>query len=277
MPHARHPSLSILDKPFGVMGVLNVTPDSFYDGGRYADPAAAAGQAMRLVEEGADVVDVGGESSRPGAQPVSPRDEIGRIVPVIEKLRAQSDVIISVDTTKSEVARAALDAGATWINDISAGRFDDGMASLAAKEACPVVLMHSRKTPRDMQEDPHYDDVLGEVRDELRACCDAFAGRGVSRENIIIDPGIGFAKRFEDNIVLLRNLRALATLGYPVLVGTSRKSFIGHITGRSADERLPGTLASINVAFSRGAKLFRVHDVKETVDFLKVLCAALNG
>ena len=273
----RHPSLSILSKPFVVMGILNVTPDSFYDGGRYRELDAACAQAQKLIEEGADIIDIGGESTRPGSQQVSAEQEIERVIPVIKEIRKKSEIIISIDTTKSQVAKAALDAGANWINDISAGRFSPHMPSLAAKRACPVILMHSRKQPADMQVEPYYDNVLTEVRDELLQSIDNFIGQGVKKENILIDPGIGFAKRYEDNIALLNNLDTLSKLGYPVLIGTSRKSFLAKITGRGADERLAATLASIGIAYRRKAKVFRVHDVKETVDYLKVLTAAENG
>jgi len=260
-------------KPFVVMGVLNVTPDSFYDGGRYAAADAAHAQALAMIAAGADIIDIGGESSRPGAAPVTAEVEMKRVLPVIERLRAESSVIISIDTTKSAVANAALKAGATWINDTSAGRFDAGMARLAAAVHCPVVLMHSRKTPADMQIAPMYADVVAEVRKEILGRIAAFTECGVSPRNIIIDPGIGFAKRLEDNLALIKGLHSLVSLGYPVLIGTSRKSFIGAITGRQPDMRLAGTLASVAAAYAKGAKIFRVHDVGETVDFLKVLTA----
>jgi dihydropteroate synthase len=270
---SRHPSLSVLDKPFAVMGIVNVTPDSFSDGGLYADPDSAIRHALRLAEQGADVLDIGGESTRPAAHPVSQEEECRRVLPVIEAIAARSLVPLSIDTTKAAVARMALDAGAAWINDISATRFDSGMATLAAERRCPLVLMHSRKTPGTMQVDPIYNDVVAEVAAELNERITYCIGCGVPRENIIIDPGIGFAKRFEDNIQLLKNIHALHALGFPLLLGTSRKSFIGQITANSPGERLAGTLASIASAFARGVKFFRVHDVGETVDFLKVLSA----
>ncbi len=277
MTTSRHPSLSLLSKPFVVMGVVNVTPDSFYDGGRYATREAALEHALKLVDEGADVVDVGGESTRPGAAPVTLEEEIGRVVPVVGALRQRVDVAISIDTNKAGVAQRALDAGATWINDVSAGRFDGAMPHLAAQRACPVVLMHSRNTPKHMQQHPHYGDVVEEVRKELSTSIELFTRCGVNRQNIIIDPGIGFAKRLEDNIALLKNLPALAALGFPILVGASRKSFIAAITSRAPHERLAGSLAGAGAAFAGGAKLFRVHDVKETVDFLKVLSAIYHA
>ncbi len=268
----RHPSLSLLDtKPFLVMGIVNVTPDSFYDGGQHNTAAAACDHARRLIDEGADILDIGGESSRPGSMAVSAEDELKRVLPVIEQLRSETELPLSVDTTKAAVAREALCAGATWINDISAGRFDPAMAVLAAEKGCPVVLMHSRHTPETMQDEPFYDDVVTEVRDELLVSVKTFTDRGVLRENIILDPGIGFAKRFEDNIFLLKHTARLVQTGIPVLIGTSRKSFIGTITGKETPDRLYGSLGSIATAYAHGARIFRVHDVDATNDFLRVL------
>ena len=273
----RHPSLTLLDKKqFVLMGVVNVTPDSFYDGGRHDTFESACYHARRLIDEGADILDIGGESSRPGSLPVSVDEEQKRVIPVIEQLRRETDTLISIDTTKAAVAEAALDAGAAWVNDISAGRFDGAMAPLVAKKECPVVLMHSRKTPETMQVDPNYDDVIQEVIGELLVCVKNFTDQGVARENIILDPGIGFAKRFEDNIEILRHLSQLTALSFPILIGASRKSFIGHITGKEAQHRLYGTLGSEAAAFMSGVKIFRVHDVKETKDFLTVLSAIEN-
>jgi dihydropteroate synthase len=274
--HPAHwlPAFAPLEQPFVIMGVINVTPDSFYDGGRYNDPTCAVEHGLRLIEEGAAVLDVGGESSQPGALRVQPHEELQRVIPVIATLRSQATVAISVDTTRAAVARMALDSGADWINDISAGRFDPEMAALAAEKQCPVVLTHSRKTPQDMQESPAYKDVVAEVIAELRACIAQFIAAGVRHENLILDPGIGFAKRPQDNTFLLRGLRRLVEEGYPVLVGTSRKSFIAHLTGRqSPQERLAGTLGSVAAAWLQGARLFRVHDVAATRDFLTVLSA----
>ncbi len=273
----RHPSLELLDKKrFVIMGIVNVTPDSFYDGGRHDTFESACDHARRLIDEGADILDIGGESSRPGSLPVSVDGEQKRVIPVIERLRKETGTLISIDTTKAVVAEAALDAGAAWINDISAGRFDDAMALLAAKRECPVVLMHSRKTPGTMQVDPNYDDVIQEVISELLVCVKKFTDRGVIGENIILDPGIGFAKRFEDNIEILRHLSKFTALPFPILIGTSRKSFIGRITGKEAQHRLFGTLGSVATAFVSGARIFRVHDVGETKDFLTVLSTIEN-
>ncbi len=261
-----------------LMGVLNVTPDSFYDGGRHDAPAEAQRHAMRMRNDGADIIDIGGESSRPGARQVSTAEELRRTVPVVGAIRAcDPSVIISIDTTKAEVAQQALEAGANWINDISAGRFDKRMAPLAAAANCPVVLMHSRATPRDMQREPFYENVVEEVRGELFERVNVFMKAGVRKSRILLDPGIGFAKRIEDNLVLLRNLHDLVKTGFPVLVGTSRKSFIGNITGNPVGRRLWGTLGSVAAAYSRGATFFRVHDVAATRDMLNTIAAIEHG
>ncbi|MDD5673935.1 MAG: dihydropteroate synthase [Chitinivibrionales bacterium] len=271
-----HPFLKILDHPFVLMGIVNVTPDSFYDGGAHASAATAMAHARKLVSEGAHILDIGGESTRPGAEAIDEEEECRRILPVIEACAKLPGALISVDTSKAAVARRALDAGATLINDISAGRFDPAMAALAASRGAPVVLMHSRKTPATMQTEVYYADVVAEVKTELRERIDYFLSAGVKQENIILDPGIGFAKRYEDNIALLQNLGALAGLGYHLLIGTSRKAFIGQILGKPASERLFGSLATLAVALDSGAKIFRVHDVGASNDFLKVY-AAMRG
>lgn len=265
-----HPSLSLLDKPFAVMGIVNVTPDSFYDGGKYALAPAAVEQGIRLAAEGADILDIGGESTRPGASLVSIEEESARVLPVIEKLVKSVTIPISIDTSKAAVAARALDAGAQWINDVSAGRFDPEMPLLAGKRQCPVILMHSRSKPQDMQQNPFYKDVMAEVKAELLESAALFIKNGVKKENIILDPGIGFAKRLEDNLMLLRHLDQLIAEGYPVLIGTSRKSFIGLITGRPVQERLAGTLGSIAAAYANGARFFRVHEVAPVIDMLKI-------
>lgn len=252
------------------MGVVNVTPDSFYDGGRHDTCDTACEHARQLIHEGADILDIGGESSRPGSLPVPVEEEQQRVIPVIEQLRRETDILISIDTTKAAVAREALAAGADWINDISAGRFDPGMAPLAAEKQCPVVLMHSRKTTETMQQDPSYEDVVREVIDELLVSVKLFTGCGVLPEHIILDPGIGFAKRFDDTIELLHELAEVVKTGFPVLIGTSRKSFVGRITGKDPADRLYGTLGSVAAAYTHGAKIFRVHDIEATKDFLNV-------
>ncbi|MBN2188247.1 MAG: dihydropteroate synthase [Chitinispirillaceae bacterium] len=260
-------------RPYAVMGIVNVTPDSFYDGGRYASEDAAFEHGLRLASEGADIIDIGGASSRPGAAAVPPEEEAARAVPVIRRLAREFKGIISVDTTRASVARRALEAGAAWVNDISAGKNDSGMAELAAERGCTVVLMHMRGTPETMQTLCRYGDVVAEVRKELLASVKAFVAAGVRKERIVIDPGIGFAKTAEQNIELLRRLDLFVKTGHTVLAGTSRKSFVGRLTGRGPDERLWGTLGSVGAAFMRGARIFRVHDVAATKDFLNVLSA----
>jgi dihydropteroate synthase len=267
---------NVFSRPVALMGIVNVTPDSFYDGGRYNTADAAVEQGIRLAAEGADILDVGGASSRPGAAPVSPEEDIRRVIPVIERLAEKFKGPISVDTTESRVARRAIEAGAGWINDISAGRHDPHMPLLAAESGCTAVLMHSRGTPETMQGLCRYGDVVAEVKQELLASVDVFIKAGVQRERIVIDPGIGFAKTAEQNVVLLRHLDAFVKTGFSVLVGTSRKSFIGRLTGREPDERLWGTLGSVAAAVVRGARIFRVHDVAATRDFLAVLSAIEN-
>ena len=255
------------------MGIVNVTPDSFYDGGRYASAEAAVEHGRRLAAEGADILDIGGASSRPGAAAVPPEVEAGRAVPVIRRLAREFKGIISVDTTQASVARRALEAGAAWVNDTSAGKNDPRMAELAAESGCTVVLMHMRGTPETMQGLCSYGDVVAEVKKELLSRVRAFIKAGVRKDRIVIDPGIGFAKTAAQNVVLLRDLDEFVKTGHTVLVGTSRKSFVGHLTGREPGDRLWGTLGSVGAAFLRGARIFRVHDVAATKDFLNVLCA----
>ena len=247
--------------PF-VMGIVNATPDSFSDGGLFLDAGAAIAQALRLADEGADLVDVGGESTRPGAAPVPDDEELGRVVPVIAALRARAFPLpISIDTRKAAVARAALDAGADLVNDVS-GLADPSLARVVAEAGAPIVLMHSRGTPEDMQRRAVYGDVVQEVAAELEQALDRAAAAGIPRERTILDPGLGFAKTAEHNLVLLARLDELRALGRPILVGPSRKSFIGRIAGSAAPgDRLPGTLAAVTAAVVAGAELVRVHDV----------------
>lgn len=260
-----------------VMGIVNVTPDSFSDGGKFFDAAAAAAHGERLAEEGADVVDVGGESTRPGAQPVPAEEEIRRVVPVIQRLRSKIKIPISIDTVKSEVARAALDAGADIVNDVSALRADGAMAALVAREAVPVVLMHMQGTPQTMQQNPAYADVVSEVGGFLKERADYAVRCGVGAENTLIDPGIGFGKNLDHNLALLRGLPALADLGLPLLVGASRKAFIGRLLDLGSEERLEGSLAAAVAAALAGANMIRVHDVKEAVRALRVADALRFG
>ena len=252
-----------------VMGILNVTPDSFSDGGRSATLEAALRHAGRLIAEGADILDVGGESSRPGAAVVPEAEEVDRVIPVVEAISARFPVPISVDTTKPEVARLALAAGAHIINDIR-GLDDDALADLAARTGAGVVLMHMQGTPQTMQLDPRYDDVVREVRDDLARRVDRAERAGIPRDRIAIDPGIGFGKRTAHNLRLLRGLEQLAPIGRPILVGTSRKGFLGKIIGRPLDDRVGASVASALAAAAAGAKILRVHDVGPTVDALKV-------
>ena len=247
-----------------IMGILNVTPDSFYDGGRFADAPAAADHGLRLAAEGADIIDVGGESSRPGAETIPPGEEIRRIVPVISAIRAQTKTLISVDTSKYETALAALDAGADIINDISAFRGDPRLISLAVESGAGLILMHMQGVPKTMQVAPRYDDVLAEVRTFLEEKIEIAVAYGISVENLAVDPGIGFGKRLEDNCALLRGLEALADISRPLVVGVSRKSMIGKILDVPPEERLEGSLAAAVIAVSRGAHILRVHDVQST-------------
>lgn len=245
-----------------LMGVVNVTPDSFFDGGLYFEPARAIERALELAAEGADIIDIGGESSRPGSQPITAREEKKRVLPVIEVLREKKDLLISIDTTKAAVAEAALNAGADIINDISAGRFDPGILQLAAESGAGLVLMHMKGTPKTMQIAPSYDDVVAEVRNFLAERIEAAQAAGVPRESIVVDPGIGFGKNLEHNLRLLSHLDDLAGLGRPVLVGISRKSFIGKILNLEPQDRLEGTIAAAVVSWLNGASILRIHDVR---------------
>jgi dihydropteroate synthase len=244
-----------------LIGVVNVTPDSFFNGGLYFEPARAIERALAMAAEGADIIDIGGESSRPGSSPIPAKEEKKRILPVIEILKQKKDVLISVDTSKAEVAESALAAGADIINDISAGRFDPRMLPLAARSGAGLILMHMKGTPRTMQIAPHYEDVTGEVKAFLKDRLEAAESCGVSRENIILDPGIGFGKTLEHNLALLNNLGSLSDLRRPLLIGVSRKSFIGKVLKLEAPDRLEGTIAASIVSLLRGASLLRVHDI----------------
>jgi dihydropteroate synthase len=255
-----------------VMGVLNVTPDSFSDGGRFADVTAAVAHALRMVEEGAALLDVGGESTRPGAHAVSAEEEIYRVVPVIEALVAHTKVPISVDTSKPAVMTAAVRAGATLINDVRALR-EPGALEAAADTGAAICLMHMQGEPRTMQVDPRYDDVVAEVRSFLHERAEACRAAGIARDRLAIDPGIGFGKRLEHNLALLADLPALVGLGWPVLIGVSRKSMFGALLGRAVDERVAGGVAMTTAAVLNGASILRTHDVAPTVDAVKVAVA----
>ena len=256
-----------------VMGIVNVTPDSYSDGGRYLDPLDALIHARRLIAEGADILDIGAESTRPGAEPVDEAEEIARAVPLIAAIRAESDVAISIDTMKPGVARAAVAAGATLWNDVAALRFSPEASAVAADLGCGVVLMHMQGEPRTMQSAPQYGDVVAEVCDFLGGRAQAAMAAGVAREKIWLDPGIGFGKRLEHNLALLAHMDAVVALGFPVLLGVSRKSFItalDPVGGAVLDGRLAGSLAAALWGVDAGVAALRVHDVAETVQALKV-------
>jgi dihydropteroate synthase len=263
-----------VERPYTIMGVVNVTPDSFSDGGVFDDDIAAIAHARRLISEGASIVDVGGESTRPGAEPVSAAEELERVIPVVEGvaglgLAAQ----ISIDTMKLAVAEAAIDAGASYVNDVTAFRHEPEMATLVADRGVDCCLMHMLGEPRTMQEDPRYRDVVDDVKAFLDERLAAATRAGVREERIQLDPGIGFGKTLEHNLELLRRLDELTTLGRPIVIGTSRKSFLGRLTGRDVTERVPATVATSVIAFERGARVFRVHDVAATADALAVAAA----
>lgn len=253
-----------------VMGILNVTPDSFSDGGAWLDPDRAAGRARAMVAEGAGIVDIGGESTRPGAAPVSPEEELARVRPVLERLAGTLPVPLSIDTRSSAVARAAIDLGAAIVNDVSGLRHDPAMAGVVARAGAAAVVMHMQGTPDTMQRDPRYEDVVSEVVDWLGRRTDELRAEGIDARSIIVDPGIGFGKRLEHNLALLAEIGDLRTLGFPILVGHSRKAFIGSLTGREPAERASGGFAALARCLAGGARIVRVHDVRETADFIAV-------
>ena len=261
------------------MGVLNVTPDSFSDGGQFRDVAAAVGHGLRMVEEGAAIIDVGGESTRPGAKPVSAEEEIRRVIPVVEKLRHQTGAVISIDTSKPQVMRAAVEAGAGFINDVRA-LCEEGALQIAAATQCAVCVMHMQGDPRSMQFAPHYADVLNEVKAFLDERVEVCRAAGIAADRIVIDPGFGFGKTLEHNLQLLRHLRELSSprsgSDCPIMVGLSRKSIVGRLTGRPAGERIYGSVALAVMAVINGARIVRVHDVGATVDALRTV-AAVQG
>lgn len=254
-----------------VMGIVNVTDDSFSDGGRYRDPARAIAHGLKLRDDGAGLVDVGGESTRPGAQPVPADEELRRVLPVIEAL-VREGVAVSVDTLKPEVMKAAIEAGCAVVNDVNALRAPGAIEAVARADV-GVVAMHMQGTPRTMQQAPRYDDVVAEVEEFLAARAAALVDAGIARSRIALDPGFGFGKAMEHNVALFRGLPRLCALGYPVLVGVSRKRMIGELTGRGIAERAAGSVAAALLAAQNGAAILRVHDVRETIDALKVLRA----
>ena len=262
--------------PYKLMGVINVTPDSFSDGGAFLEPESAIAQGKRLVAEGAEILDIGGESTRPGADPVSEDEELWRVVPVLEGLR-EAGVALSIDTMKPGVARTALDNGATIVNDVSAFRFAPEMAGLVADAGVGCCLMHMLGEPRTMQLNPTYDDVVSDVKAFLEERLAFAVGEGVAEEKVWLDPGIGFGKTIDHNLEILRRLDELVAIGRPIVIGTSRKSFLGKLTGRDVAERLAGTIATNVLALERGATIFRVHDVAEVGDALKVAAATVGS
>ena len=261
-----------------LMGIVNVTPDSFADGGRYADPARAVAHGLALVAEGADIVDVGGESTRPGSRPVPEAEETARVVPVVAGLRRESRALISVDTTKAAVARAALDAGADIVNDISAFRFDPAMAGVVARSGAAAVLMHMKGTPATMQDDPRYDDLVGEIAAFLDDRLRVAEAAGVPRERLVVDPGIGFGKTVAHNLEILRRAADFQALGRPLLLGFSRKAFLGRVLGGlPPEERLEATIAAAVLAVERGAHILRVHDVGPVARAVRAAEAVLDA
>ena len=261
-----------------IMGVLNVTPDSFSDGGLYLDKSLAVRRAHEMIEDGADIIDIGGESTRPGSEPVSLEEEIARTIPVIEALAKDIKVPISIDTYKAEVAKRALDAGASMVNDISGLRFDPDMPEVVSEYKVPVVIMHIKGTPKNMQVDPSYEALIPEIMDYLRISIRLAIKSGIDEDKIVIDPGIGFGKTFEHNLDIIKNLHKFTLLEKPILAGPSRKAFIGKILGDvPASERLEGTAAAVAISIFNGANILRVHDVKEMVKVARVADAIRRG
>jgi len=252
------------------MGILNVTPDSFSDGGKYINRDDAISHGIKLAAEGSDIIDIGGESTRPGAEPLSLEDELNRVIPVIKELAKEVQIPISIDTYKSEVAQEALDAGASIINDISGLKSDDKMAGIAAEYDVPVVVMHIKGTPRDMQINPHYENMISEVRNSLAESVNIALNAGVDKNKIIVDPGIGFGKDLMDNFSLIKNLDYFKTLGHFILIGPSRKSFLWKTLDVSPDETIEATSAAVTACIMAGADIVRIHDVKEVMNAVKV-------
>lgn len=260
-----------------LMGILNVTPDSFSDGGRFLDHGKAVERALEMLDQGADIIDVGGESTRPGASPVDAKEECARIIPVIRELVSRMKAVVSVDTMKAAVARQALEAGARIINDVSALTFDPGMAQTAAESGAGVILMHMKGSPRTMQADPRYDDVVSEVREYLAARADDLTGKGLSRNRLAVDPGIGFGKTVDHNLRLIAEIEKIKSLGMPVAVGLSRKSFLGKLTGKNVEDRLAASISGVVFCVLKGVHVLRVHDVGESRDAARVAYALKSG
>lgn len=258
------------------MGILNITPDSFSDGGEFYKPNKAIDHALRIAHEGADIIDIGGESSRPGSKPVSLNEELKRVIPVTQGIRRQSNIPISIDTTKSEVAHEAMEAGANMINDISAGCFDPKIFDVAAKAQVPICLMHMKGTPRTMQENPFYEDLMEEIKSFLADATKRATEAGIDPDKIILDPGIGFGKTAQDNATILKKLPTLKSLNKPILIGPSKKSFIGKLLGLQVNDRLEATLATLSFAYKNGASILRVHDVASAKKYLS-MCEILDS
>ena len=253
-----------IEKQSLIMGILNVTPDSFSDGGKYLEKNNAINHALAMIDNGADIIDVGGESTRPFSDPVSLDEEISRVIPVIEGIRKESDVCISIDTTKSEVATAALNSGASLINDVSAMEVDPLMVDVALKFDCPIIIMHMKGNPKSMQDNPQYESLISDIKDYLQERVDFIVSKGINSKKIVIDPGIGFGKTVENNFEIINNLNHFTKMGFPVMLGASRKSFIGISLDLPEEDRLEGSLAANIIGLQNGAKIFRVHDVAET-------------
>ena len=260
-----------------IMGILNVTPDSFFDGGVYLEKNGAVEHGLEMVRQGADIIDIGGESTRPFSDPVSLDEELSRVLPVLESLSGKTKVPISIDTYKSEVARPAIEAGATIVNDISALAFDPAMGPLIAETDVPVIRMHIKGTPKNMQSNPTYDDLIGEITSFFHHKLEIAIKAGIKRDHIIIDPGIGFGKSFKDNLKIIRELHKFSDLGQPILIGTSNKSFIGSILGPSLESRDNGTMATVAAAIMNGANIVRVHNVKAARETATIIDAIKSG
>ncbi|MDT8316918.1 MAG: dihydropteroate synthase [bacterium] len=267
----------VLGEKTQIMGILNTTPDSFSDGGRFLDPEVAIERAVQMADEGAHIIDIGGESTRPGSSPVSLDEELKRVIPVIKKLAKNLDIPISIDSSKAEVAKRALDVGAAIVNDISALRADDQMAGLVAKAGCPVILMHMQGAPGNMQKNPVYASLIDEIIAFFEENINIATRAGIDSDNIIIDPGIGFGKRLSDNLQIINRVDEFKALGKPLLIGPSRKSFIGEMLGDKEEDRLEGTLAASVLSMARGVQIIRVHDVKEAVRAAKISDAILKS
>jgi len=265
------------DKQPLIMGILNVTPDSFTDGGKFLDINTAVDHAIDMIADGADIIDIGGESTRPFSDPVSEEEELSRVISVIRKLREKTDTIISIDTTKSSVADKACSVGADIVNDISGLSFDSNMVNTVIKHDCPVVLMHIIGNPKTMQENPSYNDLISDITNHLLDRANFALKKGIKKHNIILDPGIGFGKTIDNNFTIINNIDKLTDLGYPILIGASRKSFIGKTLNVDENNRIEGTIASNIIALDRGCKIFRVHDIIEAKKSLIIGNKILNS